>query len=157
MPLYNLCSLYTGRSEALMTPWPCSVEEISHTAEIGLRVRAGSAARLFACAGEALFALVGATVDETSPPEERPVRLHAPDAENLLVDWLNELVYLYETTGLAFTTIDVSTWTPTGLEATVQGRRPTGPPRLHVKAVTYHELAVRPDGDGWLAQVTFDI
>jgi SHS2 domain-containing protein len=140
-----------------VTPLPCFVEEISHTAEIGLRVRAPGPGRLFACAGEAMFALVGATVDETAPPEERHVRLHAPDPETLLVDWLNELVYLYETTGLLFTSIDVAEWAPTGLEAVVQGRPSTTPPRLHVKAVTYHDLVVRPDGDGWLAQVTFDI
>jgi SHS2 domain-containing protein len=136
---------------------PCSVEEVGHTAEIGLRLRAAAPDALFACAGEAMFALTGVTVDADAPATERTVRIQAPDMESLLVDWLNELVYLFETTGEVFTEIEVVGWSPEELEAIVRGRRPLDAPRLHVKAVTYHDLAVRPDGDGWLAQVTFDI
>lgn len=104
-----------------------------------------------------MFALAGASVDEAAPASERTVRVASPDLESLLVDWLNELVYLYETTGEAFTEIDVVAWSPEQMEAIVRGRKPQSAPRLHIKAVTYHDLSVRPDGDGWLAQVMFDI
>lgn len=133
----------------------CEFEELAHTAEIGLRVRAESPARLFACAGMALFALTGAAAETVEV--EQAVTVESPDVESLLVDWLSELVYLYETGGCAFHEIEVTEWSPQRLVATVRGGRPAGPPRLHVKAVTYHDLAVGEAGGGWEAQVYLDI
>jgi SHS2 domain-containing protein len=134
---------------------PCEFEELSHTAEIGLRVRAATPGQLFACAGMGLFALTGAV--PAAVEVERTVAVESPDVESLLVDWLSELVYLYETTGCAFHGITVTEWSPQRLVATVCGGRPTALPRLHVKAVTYHDLAVRGRDGGWEAQVFLDI
>ena len=134
---------------------PCEFEELAHTAEIGLRVRAATPGRLFACAGMALFALTGAVPQAAEA--ERTVTVESPDVESLLVDWLNELVYLYETTGCAFHEIEVTEWSPQRLAATVRGGRPAAPPRLHVKAVTYHDLSVHASGAGWEARVFLDI
>ena len=134
---------------------PCEFEELAHTAEIGLRVRAAAPGPLFACAGMALFALTGATSGRIEI--ERDVTVESLDAESLLVDWLSELVYLYETTGCAFHDIEVTEWSPQRLAATVRGGRPAMPPRLHVKAVTYHDLHVRRTGAQWEVQVFLDI
>lgn len=134
---------------------PCEFEELGHTAEIGLRVRAPVPGRLFACAGMALFALSGAAAEAVEI--ERAVVVESPDAESLLVDWLSELVYLYETTGCAFHAIEVTEWSPQRLAATARGGRPIELPRLHVKAVTYHDLYVREIDAGWEAQVFLDI
>lgn len=136
---------------------PCQVEEIAHTAEVGLRLWAAEPGTLFACAGEAMFALMGLDVDESAAARTREVALASMDTESLLVDWLNELVYLFETTGEVYPQIEVVAWEPQRLVATVQGRRPAGAPRMQIKAVTYHELVVRREGEGWLAEVTFDI
>jgi SHS2 domain-containing protein len=134
---------------------PCEFEELSHTAEIGLRVRASTPGQLFACAGMALFALTGATPEVVEV--ERTVAVEAPDVESLLVDWLSELVYLYETGGCAFHAIEVTEWSPQRLAATLRGGRPGELPRLHVKAVTYHDLYVRETDGRWEAQVFLDI
>jgi SHS2 domain-containing protein len=134
---------------------PCEFEELGHTAEIGLRIRAATPEQLFACAGVALFALTGAVAKTVEV--EQAVTVESPDVESLLVDWLSELVYLYETGGCAFHEIEVTEWSPQRLAATLRGGRPSDPPRLHVKAVTYHDLAVRASGGEWEAQIYLDI
>jgi len=75
----------------------CDYEELEHTAEIGLRVRAATPAALFACAATGMFALIDA-----QPGEQRMrhvVTIESSDAESLLVDWLSELLYWHERDG----------------------------------------------------------
>lgn len=144
----------------------CRFVELAHTAEIGLCVNASSAAALFACAARAMFALIdgptGAATESSAGSSaeamtEFALTLTADDAEGLMVDWLNELVYLYETSHIAVAACQVLHWTPQRMEARVAGYRSHAAPRLHIKAVTYHQLVVRHEPDGWVAQVFFDI
>lgn len=140
----------------------CTYEELAHTAEIGLRVRSDTPEGLFACAARGMFALLSVEVDRSTPPIRRDVHLTSMDLESLLVDWLSELLYLHETTGAVFQECVVTHWQPDApdgptLGATVQGYPPVTAPRLQIKAVTYHDLLVAADEDGWVAQVYFDI
>jgi SHS2 domain-containing protein len=135
----------------------CRFEELGHTAEIGLRVQADAPEQLYACAAWGMFALLGVEPDLTRPDVLEQVRVDSVDAESLMVDWLSELVYLHETTGALFAECTVLRWTPTHLEAEAHGRRPASPPAVHIKAVTYHQLAIVSGPDGWTAQVYFDI
>jgi len=135
----------------------CLIEELSHTAEIGVRVQAGSAPELFACTAQAMFGLLRVRPDESGEASRRLVTLDSIDTESLMVDWLNELVYLYETSRLIFTRYTILHWTATHLEAEVYGYPASNAPALHVKAATYHQLSIGKDTTGWTAQVFFDI
>jgi len=142
-------------------PAPCHVEELSHTAEIGLRIAAPSLAALYACAAAAMCDLADAQPDRAAPPQVQEVVVAAPDREGLLVDWLNELIFLQETTGAYWPEATVNSLAQQedgiALHATVRGWRTNQPPRLHIKAVTYHQLRVVPTEGGWRAEVFFDI
>ena len=134
----------------------CHYEELGHTADVGLRVRAGSAAALYACAAEGLFSLLGAEpVNE--PLRRATVNVAAFDAESLLVQWLNELLFQHETEAVVLGRCRVTAWSPERLTAEVAWHRPVHPPHTHIKAVTYHLLRVAETGDGWLAEVYFDL
>ena len=135
----------------------CRYQELGHTAEIGLAVQADAPEHLFACAAQGMFALLRTSSVPDAASVRHTVTLDALDGESLLVDWLSELLYLYETTGAIFTDCTVTRWTPTHLEAQVVGRRPQTPPVVHIKAVTYHQLQLVAGADGWSAQVFFDI
>jgi SHS2 domain-containing protein len=135
----------------------CRFEELGHTAEIGLRVYAGAPPELFACAASAMFSLLRAAPDRNAAMIERSVSVESIDTDSLLIDWLNELLYLYETTGALFSECYITDWTPTRLEATVAGRKPQQPPAMHIKAVTYHQLRITASPDGWTAEIYFDI
>ncbi len=133
----------------------CDYQELAHTAEVGLRVRAPTPAALFTCAAQGMFALIGAHPGEHSV--RRVVTVESPDAESLLVDWLSELLYLHETTGEVYDRITATMWTPTRCVVVVEGGRAAEPPLHSLKAVTYHGLRLVEETDGWLAEIVFDI
>ena len=142
-------------------PAPCHVEELSHTAEIGLCITAPSLAALYACAAAAMCDLADAQPDRAAPPQVQEVVVAAPDREGLLVDWLNELIFLQETTGAYWPEVTVHSLEEQAggvtLHATVHGWPARQAPRLHIKAVTYHQLRVVAADGGWRAEVFFDI
>jgi SHS2 domain-containing protein len=135
----------------------CSIEELGHTSEIGVRVRAATPEQLFACSAHAMFGLLRVQPDTTRPPIHHPVTIDSIDSESLMVDWLSELLYMHETTGALFSDCTILRWTPTHLEAQASGYPPVAPPAVHVKAVTYHQLLIQANADGWTAQIYFDI
>ena len=135
----------------------CTVEELGHTSEIGLRIRADAPEQLFACAAHAMFALLRVDADTTRPAIHHTVTIDAMDGESLMVDWLSELLYLHETTGALFSDCTILRWTATHLDAQVTGYPPDAPPAMHIKAVTYHQLLIQANADGWTAQIYFDI
>ena len=135
----------------------CLVEELGHTSEIGLRVRADAPEQLFACAAHAMFALLRVPLDTTRPVIHHHVTVDSIDGESLMVDWLSELLYLHETSGALFSDCAILRWTATHLEAEVSGYPPAAPPAVHIKAVTYHQLLIQANASGWTAQIYFDI
>jgi SHS2 domain-containing protein len=134
-------------------------ETFDHTADLGLRIRAGSLEQLFAEAGRALFSVIVDNFDDVRPVEEVQVAVAGTQTDYLLFDWLNELLYRFETEQRLFCDFQVQV-TPAGLEARVRGER-MDPRRHHmaheVKAVTYHGLRVEQTDDGWCAEVILDI
>lgn len=135
----------------------CEYEELGHTAEIGMRVRAATPHLLFACAGQSMFRLIGALADETALFARRIVTVESVDMESLMVDWLSELVYLHEIYGVVLDAITVIEWSPTQMIAMVDGHKLSQSPRMYIKAVTYHDLYIRPEDAGWTADIYFDI
>ncbi len=135
----------------------CDLEELSHTAEIGLRIRADAPEQLFACAATGMFDLLRVAPDRNRPPTRQSLTVDSIDDESLLVDWLNELLYLHETTGAIFVDYRVTQWRATQLRAEVVGYPPDSSPAVHIKAATYHQLSIRADAQGWTATVYFDI
>jgi SHS2 domain-containing protein len=84
----------------------------------------------------------------------------AGDRETLLVAWLNELVFLGEARHFAAGEWRIRSLGETALEAEVGGETldPARHLRLgHVKAATYHDLAVVPTRTGWEARVIVDV
>jgi SHS2 domain-containing protein len=133
-------------------------EVIEHTADVGLRVWAPSLDELFAEAAIGLVDVMG----KASGPAERTehVTLEAPDVEALFVDWLSEVLFLFDARGFVARTTDVriepDTWR---LEATIAGAdastfRQHGPA---VKAVTYHGLEIAKAAEGYEARVYLDV
>ncbi len=129
-------------------------EEIAHTADYALRVRGATLDDLFANAARGMIALAGAAAD-TGNPVMRRVALEALDVETLLVDWLSELVYFMEQEELVFVEYQLQT-TPTTLHAEIRGG-PIAEVKKHIKAVTFHNLAVLRRADGFEATLVFDV
>lgn len=135
---------------------------LNHTADVAFELEAPTRDDLFA---EALAAFTD-TLTELETVEERVTRrfeLRSPLLDLLLVDWLTELLYAFETEGLLFQSADVRVTGEDGaFQLIAEARGEAEDPERHhgkvlVKAVTYHGLEVVEEGDGWRARVVFDI
>jgi SHS2 domain-containing protein len=130
-------------------------QEIEHTADWAFRARGRDLAQLFANAARGLFELQGDTgKDETGIARE--VAASGKDRETLLVNWLNELLYLQETQQETYSRFEILEISDTHLRARVHGR-PHRPEGKLIKAVTFHGLEIRHSEDGWEATIVVDV
>ena len=137
-------------------------ELLEHTADIGIRARGASLEEVFEHATEGLAEVLGARPDgfgEARPGEPVAVEVSAGDPGGLLVDWLNEVLWLRKVRQAVVSGVRVERvgdGTASGeVVLAAGGPEPDG---TLVKAVTYHRLRVEPDpGGGWLAEVYLDV
>lgn len=132
-------------------------EFIDHTADYALRARGRDFRELLESAATGLARLMADTAD-LAPTEVREVEVTGQDREEVLVHLLKELLYL-EDDGLLPVEVRVLESGETWARARV-GAVPLADhaDRLAaaVKAVTYHGLQVRPEGDGLVVEIVFD-
>ncbi len=147
-------------------------EQLDISGDAALRVWGRTPEELFRNASEGLSELITDTagIKET---EEREIVLTAESMEGLLVQWLNELIFLFDTYGFTGKHFSISLQqapddsVPAGgrsgrvrLTARISGgcfRPDVNECRLLVKAATYHGLSFRHVDSGWEAVVVFDI
>lgn len=131
---------------------------LEHTADIRLEVRGATIEDLFVNAALGLAALL-AEYREVEPHREEDLLLEAETIDDLLVDWLRELLYLHETTGFVFLHAAGLELTGTAVKARVLGREmdPEEVPPSVIKAVTYHDVSVERTDRGYVTRVVFDI
>jgi SHS2 domain-containing protein len=126
---------------------------------LGIRVCAGSLDELFADAARGLFAVMVANVDAVELVQEENFQLSGSNREELLHDWLSELLYTFYTRRLVLGEFRVHVGA-TGLSATARGE-PIDPARHEisgeVKAITWHGLKIEQLADGWRAEVIVDV
>ncbi len=131
----------------------------SHTADLGVEVSGTSPADLFSQAALAVFDLM-ADLSLVNPVETRKITVEGSDREDLLVNFLRELLYLYHGSNWLLKTCRAEEIDGHRLRAELAGEplRP-GHHRLlrEIKAVTYHRLRVEAKGDRWEATVVFDV
>ena len=133
-------------------------EIINHTADVGIRAYGTDIKQAFANAAKALFSLI-TELDNVEEVLHRDIELTATDQESLLVEWLNELIYLFDVENIIFKRFDITRLANTLLEAICYGEkvdRSRHELKTGVKAATYHMLKVDKD-DGCKVHVLFDI
>ncbi len=136
-------------------------ETFDHTADLGLRIYAADLDDLFQTAAEALFDVIVTNRDQVQPRLSERVDLAADSTEALLLDWLNELIFRFETAHVVFSRFEVRL-DPAGrsLIARILGE-PLDPERHgldhEVKAATHHGVQVVHDQAGWVAELILDI
>jgi SHS2 domain-containing protein len=134
-------------------------EVFDHTADIGLRIWAPDRPSLYAEAARALFSLVVLNLDAVRPVEQRRFVIAGEQDDYLLFDWLNELLYTFETEHLLLSEFQIEL-EPAGLRATGRGERLDRSRHEldhEVKAITYHGLKIDSAPSGWMAEVIVDI
>lgn len=129
--------------------------EVEHTADRAFTVRGRDLAELFAHAAHALCAIQGQPTD-TQETVSREVEVSGVDRETLLVNWLNELLYLQDVHKEAYSRFAVAAISDRSLRVCLRGE-PNASSRRTIKAVTFHGLKVEWLSDGWEATIVVDV
>lgn len=131
------------------------------TADAAFEAYGKTLEQLYSSAARAMFAAM-VDISRLRPEVSREVRVEAEHREELLYNWLSELVYLKDVYGELYCVFDVQisraiTWR---LRSTVFGL-PIAKVREHthtdVKAVTYHHLSITESAEGFVARVILDL
>ena len=137
-------------------------ETFDHTADVGIRVTGTDLDDLFRTAAEAVFDYIVVNRADVRPILHEAVRIASDDTGDLLVTWLNELIFLSETRHLLFSVFEphvsadrLSLFARVAGEPIDRGRHELD---HEVKAVTRHgvELRALPAGV-WEAEFILDI
>lgn len=147
-------------------------EYLDHPADVGFTARGATLEECFAAAAEA-FNEFGWESGRAEPRKALEVRARAASLEDLMFSWLSELLYLNDGEQWVFRRFEVVSvaqgvvqdpgqekdgqWE---IQAVAHGEKfdeTRHRARTYVKAVTYHQLAVRETAGGWEATVYIDV
>ena len=143
---------------------------LEHTADIGFSAWGATAEELFESSAQAMMA-IAAEGCLIAAAEERFIEVTGEDYESLLVNWLSEVLYLFDSEEFVVGRFHVESVAaaetntgsrdePARLRARLAGekRNPKRHPwSLIVKAVTYHEIEVTERNGRWESRVFLDI
>ena len=138
---------------------PREYEYIEHTGDLGFKAYGQTCEALFVHGARALFDVL-VCPEAIEEKEERDVTVEAGALDELMVSWLGELLYLFDTQGLLLKGFEITTLTDNRLEATVRGEvmdLQRHEIKTTIKAITYHRLYVREENGAWEAQVILDL
>ncbi len=130
-----------------------------HTADLGIEVYGKDQRELFVNAARALFDLI-TDLDKIEAKTSLTLNIEAVDREDLLVSWLRELLYFHQSEGYLLNDFVLQDLEEQSLRATVKGEvYETNRHELlrEIKAVTYHQLKITQEKEGWVARMVFDI
>jgi len=134
-------------------------ELLEHPSDVGILARGQTR-------DEALVALshglVSILVDPAPfrPSEERLFRASGPDEAAQIINWLNEILFFFDTEGLVFVEFEIDSWTESEISGRVRGERFDAGRhefRTAVKAATYHQFESHDSPVGWEIRVFVDV
>ena len=138
-------------------------EYLEHTADIKFIAYGKTPEEVFENAALAMFNVIIDT-EKVSDKTEREISLKSPDLESLLVDWLSEILCLFEVEETVFRKFTVESIKEENGEYSISARASgekyypeSHPFETEIKAVTYNQLEIRKVTDGWQARVVVDI
>ncbi|HWP23845.1 MAG TPA: archease [Candidatus Binatia bacterium] len=127
--------------------------------ELVVRITGDSQADLFANSATALFDVM-ANIENVDVKERIPLEVEGADRDDLMVNWMRELLYLYQGSGYLLKEFNIREVKDTIVRAEVCGEK-IDPDRHEIKqeigAVAFHKSRMQKTGNQWIAQVIFEI
>ncbi|MFH1258309.1 MAG: archease [Elusimicrobiota bacterium] len=132
---------------------------IQHIADVGITAYAKDLNKLFVHCAEGMFSLL-VDLKTVRPRVKEVVKIKSANQEELLIKWLNELLYFTETHKEVFCKFKIIKLSARNLIAEVWGEK-IEPGRhqfgLEIKAATYHNLEIKHTPRGYETTIIFDI
>jgi SHS2 domain-containing protein len=130
-----------------------------HTADLGVEVYGTNERELFRNAALALFDIMTDT-RRVEEQETRELVVEGHDREELLVNFLREVLSLYSGEGWLLKECAITSMDDCRLRAMVTGepfRHGWHTAEVEIKAVTYHRVEIRNIPQGWIGTVVCDV
>ncbi len=132
-------------------------EEVSHTADLEIKVQAPDLESLFRGAANGMFYLCGVEDFEKGISSvSQSITLDAMDYEGLLILFLEELLYRLTEDYMVYEIGKINIDKEFSLKAQLNGTQIKSYQR-DIKAVTYHNLNIQRTEDGYAVNIVFDI
>ena len=131
-----------------------------HQSELAVKVVGDSQADLFANSAYTLFDVLVADLDKVDCKEHIPLEVEGTDRDDLMVNWMRELLYLYQGSGYLLKDFQIREVKDTIVKAEVAGEK-IDPDRHEIKqeiaAIAFHKSRMDKTGNQWTAQVIFEV
>lgn len=134
-------------------------EQFSHTADIGIKVFGRTLKELFENAAFAMFDII-ADLEGLKGKIIQEIELTAPNHEELLISWLDELLYNFYTKGVIFYNFEVKELSVDFIKAKAFGRLVSDNRnrlKTEIKAATYYNLKIIKKDDYYEVDIVFDV
>ena len=135
------------------------IKYIEHPSDVGFEVYGDTLEELYANAAIAMYSLM-TDVDEIEGEEEREIEINSEDLYSLMFDWLDELIFLFDSESLVMRSFDIAIDESNfSIQGTCKGGK--FDPSKHVsgiiiKAVTYNMMQIK-SNEVWKARVVLDV
>lgn len=134
-------------------------EILDHTADISVKIYATSLEDIFIQSSVAMMDLI-CNVEKVRPLKSFNIEVSGSSNEQLLVNWLQELLYLHEVRNFLFSKFTVKSITGGVIKGTAFGEKLDSSRHElmnHIKAVTYSNLDIRKENGKYVTSIVFDI
>ena len=134
-------------------------EIVDHTADVGLIAYGATREDVFINAATGMFSLI-TDLDRTNPSHRQEISIVADDFEELLITWLNELLYYFDAENLIFCRFEIVLLNRERLEGVAWGETvdlSRHEIKTAIKAATYHQIRFRKEEGGYSARIILDI
>lgn len=132
---------------------------IDHTADICVRVFGSSLEEIFIGSAKAMMEVI-TDVKKVNPSKEIPITVRGDNYEELLVKWLQEILYVHEVKKMVFNDFEIKIENATRAVGKAYGEKIAIDRHEFysiIKAVTYHNLKIISSKDKYRVDIVFDI
>ncbi|UCE37951.1 MAG: archease [Thermoplasmata archaeon] len=136
-------------------------EILEHTADVGIRANGKDLSEAFENAAYGMFSII-TNIEEVEEIGEYQIHIQSRDLEQLLVDWLSELLFIHTVKNVLFSKFEIEieekegSWLLRGSAKGENYNKDKHAYHTEMKAVTHHILKIE-KSDGYTVQVLFDI
>lgn len=136
-------------------------EIIEHTADVGLKANGATLKELFENAAKGMFEIIAGKVRTgTEVKKKIEIKREVEGLEELLVDWLSELLYIFDKETILFNDFRISELDDKKLTSESSGKKidpASATFQTEIKAVTFHDLKIEKAVDGFSCTIIFDV
>ena len=138
-------------------------ELIEHTADVGIKAHGNTITELFENAARGMFSVItceGANPQGSLVEKNIEIDKDAGELEDMLVSWLSELLYIFNREKICFNSFKIAGLNNNSLKAVVGGVNIDlyqNDLYKEIKAVTFHNLKIEEDVEGFSCTIIFDV